>query len=62
VVPRASLHDMRSRLGRIVLGQTYDGQPVTAEGLHAAGAMTLSTSPAATRIDIDSRGEIVGLS
>jgi formate--tetrahydrofolate ligase len=36
-----SLADMRSRLGRIVIGQTRDGQPVTAEDLHAAGAMTV---------------------
>jgi formate--tetrahydrofolate ligase len=36
-----SLHDMRSRLGRIVIGQSRDGQPVTAEDLKAAGAMTV---------------------
>jgi formate--tetrahydrofolate ligase len=36
-----SLHDMRSRLGRIVIGQTRDGQPVTAEDMKAAGAMTV---------------------
>src|SRR5918998_2960133 len=36
-----SLQDMRSRLGRIVVGQTYDGKPVTAENLRAAGAMTV---------------------
>ncbi|MFN2534540.1 MAG: formate--tetrahydrofolate ligase [Pseudonocardiaceae bacterium] len=36
-----SLADMRSRLGRIVIGQARDGQPVTAEDLHAAGAMTV---------------------
>ncbi|MGH3973804.1 MAG: formate--tetrahydrofolate ligase [Pseudonocardiaceae bacterium] len=36
-----SLQDMRARLGRIVIGQTPDGQPVTAEDLHAAGAMTV---------------------
>ncbi|MGH3934762.1 MAG: formate--tetrahydrofolate ligase [Pseudonocardiaceae bacterium] len=36
-----SLQDMRSRLGRIVIGQTPAGQPVTAEDLHAAGAMTV---------------------
>ena len=36
-----SLQDMRSRLGRIVIGQTREGQPVTAEDLHAAGAMTV---------------------
>jgi formate--tetrahydrofolate ligase len=37
----ASLQDMRSRLGRIVVGQTLDGQPVTAEDLHAAGETTV---------------------
>src|SRR5919112_908871 len=36
-----SLQDMRSRLGRIVVGQTYDGKPVTAEDLHAAGSMAV---------------------
>jgi formate--tetrahydrofolate ligase len=34
-----SLKDLRQRLGRIIVGQTYDGQPVTAEQLKAAGAM-----------------------
>jgi formate--tetrahydrofolate ligase len=36
-----SLHDMRARLGRIVVGYTKAGQPVTAEELKAAGAMTV---------------------
>ncbi|MGH3671907.1 MAG: formate--tetrahydrofolate ligase, partial [Pseudonocardiaceae bacterium] len=36
-----SLQDMRARLGRIVVGQTREGQPVTAEDLQAAGAMTV---------------------
>jgi formate--tetrahydrofolate ligase len=36
-----SLHDMRARLGRIVVGYTDDGEPVTAEDLRAAGAMTV---------------------
>ncbi|ASU78310.1 formate--tetrahydrofolate ligase [Actinopolyspora erythraea] len=36
-----SLHDMRERLGRVVVGYTYQGQPVTAEQLGAAGAMTV---------------------
>jgi len=36
-----SLHDMRKRLGRIVIGNTTDGKPITAEELHAAGAMTV---------------------
>ena len=35
-----SLQDMRERMGRIVVGYTYDGEPVTAEQLKAAGAMT----------------------
>jgi formyltetrahydrofolate synthetase len=34
-----SLQDLRERLGRIIVGQTYDGEPVTAEDLGAAGAM-----------------------
>ena len=36
-----SLPDMRARLGRIVVGSTPDGEPVTAEDLRAAGAMTV---------------------
>ncbi|WP_017974289.1 formate--tetrahydrofolate ligase [Actinopolyspora halophila] len=36
-----SLHDMRARLGRIVVGYTYDGEPVTSEQIGAAGAMTV---------------------
>ncbi|WP_051218228.1 formate--tetrahydrofolate ligase [Nocardioides insulae] len=36
-----SLRDLRARLGRIVVGYTGDGEPVTAEALHAAGAMTV---------------------
>jgi formate--tetrahydrofolate ligase len=35
------LHDLRSRLGAITVGQTYEGEPVTAEQLKAAGAMTV---------------------
>ncbi|HEY4332079.1 MAG TPA: formate--tetrahydrofolate ligase, partial [Ilumatobacteraceae bacterium] len=34
-----SLADMRERLGRIVVGYTPSGDPVTAEDLHGAGAM-----------------------
>jgi formate--tetrahydrofolate ligase len=37
----SSLADMRSRLGRIVVGYTRDGAPVTAEQLRAAGAMAV---------------------
>jgi formate--tetrahydrofolate ligase len=36
-----SLSDMRERLGRIVVGYTAGGEPVTAEQLRAAGAMTV---------------------
>lgn len=36
-----SLRDMRQRLGRIVIGNTKDGKPITAEELSAAGAMTV---------------------
>jgi len=34
------LHHMRKKLGQIVIGQGYDKNPITAEMLHAAGAMT----------------------
>ncbi|MGI8521337.1 MAG: formate--tetrahydrofolate ligase [Actinomycetota bacterium] len=36
-----SLQDMRQRLGRIVIGNRVTGEPVTAEELKAAGAMTV---------------------
>jgi formate--tetrahydrofolate ligase len=36
-----SLRDMRNRLGKIVVGYTRGGAPVTAEELRAAGAMTV---------------------
>ena len=35
------LHDLRTRLGHITIGATRDGEPVTAEQLKAAGAMTV---------------------
>ena len=35
-----SLSDLRTRLGRIIVGYTYDGAPVTAHDLRAEGAMT----------------------
>jgi len=35
------LADLRARLGRIVVGTTEDGQPITAEDLKAAGAMAV---------------------
>ena len=36
-----SLRDLRERLGRIVVGFTYAGRPVTADDVHAAGAMAV---------------------
>jgi formate--tetrahydrofolate ligase len=36
-----SLTDLRQRLGRIVVGQDRGGEPVTAEDVRAAGAMTV---------------------
>ena len=36
-----SLRDLRERLGRIVVGYTHSGEPVTAEQLKAAGAMAV---------------------
>ena len=35
------LKDLRARLGAITVGSTYEGEPVTAEQLKAAGAMTV---------------------
>jgi len=35
------VQDLRRRMGRIVVGYTGDGEPVTAEELKAAGAMTV---------------------
>ena len=37
----SSLSDLRQRLGRIVVGYTCDGTPVTAEQLHGAGSMAV---------------------
>jgi formate--tetrahydrofolate ligase len=37
----ADLHDMRARLGRIVIGLTFEGEPVSAEQLGCAGAMAV---------------------
>ncbi len=36
-----SLQDLRQRLGRIIVGQSTEGEPVTSEQLKAAGAMTV---------------------
>ena len=35
------LHDLRARLGAITVGYTYEGEPVLAEQLRAAGAMSV---------------------
>jgi formate--tetrahydrofolate ligase len=35
------LHDLRERLGRIIVASTHGGDPVTAEELKVAGAMTV---------------------
>ncbi len=35
------LQDLRQRLGAITVGQTYDGEPVTAEDLRAAGSLAV---------------------
>jgi len=37
----SDIHDLRQRLSRIVVASTYDGEPVTAEMLRCAGAMTV---------------------
>ncbi len=37
----ADLMDLKARLGRIIVGYTYDGKPVTAHDLKADGAMTV---------------------
>jgi formate--tetrahydrofolate ligase len=36
-----SVEDLRARLGRIVVGYTNQGEPVTAEQLHGAGSMAV---------------------
>ena len=36
-----NLQDLRERVGRCVVGYTYDGEPVTCEDLKCAGAMTV---------------------
>lgn len=37
----SSIHDLRARLGRIVLATRRDGTPITAEDLKVAGSMTV---------------------
>lgn len=37
----SSMADLKARLARIIVAYTYEGKPVTAQDLHAEGAMTL---------------------
>lgn len=37
----SDLNDMKERIGRIIVGYTYDNKPVTAEDLKVTGALTL---------------------
>jgi formate--tetrahydrofolate ligase len=41
VAVSSDLADLRRRLGAITVGQTYEGEPVTAEQLQAAGSMAV---------------------
>jgi formate--tetrahydrofolate ligase len=41
VAVASDLQDLRRRLGAITVARTFDGEPVTAEQLRAAGAMTV---------------------
>jgi len=35
------IHDLRARIGRIIVGRTFEGAPVTTEDLKVAGSMTV---------------------
>ena len=37
----ADIHDLRQRLGRVIVGENYDGGPVTPDELKVAGAMAV---------------------
>lgn len=37
----SDIHDLRARLGRCIVGETFKGEPVTLEQLDVAGAMTV---------------------
>jgi formyltetrahydrofolate synthetase len=41
VAVASDLQDLRTRLGAITVGRTYEGEPVTAEQIRAAGAMAV---------------------
>ncbi|NIY92646.1 formate--tetrahydrofolate ligase [Vibrio diazotrophicus] len=42
----SDLKDLRKRIGKIVVGYSFDGHPVTTEDLQVAGAMTVSMKEA----------------
>lgn len=42
----SGLEDLRKRIGRIVLAETFDGKPVTTEDIKVAGSMTVLTKDA----------------
>ncbi|PNH98334.1 formate--tetrahydrofolate ligase [Vibrio diazotrophicus] len=42
----SDLKDLRQRIGKIVIGYSFDGNPVTTEDLQVAGAMTVSMKEA----------------
>ncbi|HEY8136138.1 MAG TPA: formate--tetrahydrofolate ligase [Candidatus Limnocylindrales bacterium] len=37
----SDIHDLRARIGRCIVGETFEGEPVTLEQLDVAGAMTV---------------------
>jgi formate--tetrahydrofolate ligase len=37
----ADIHDLRARLGRVIVGENFSGEPVTLEDLKVAGAMAV---------------------
>ena len=51
----SSLSDLKSRLSRIIVGYTYDDEPVTAGQLKAAGAMTALLKDALNRSGLRGR-------
>jgi formate--tetrahydrofolate ligase len=42
----SDIHDLRTRIGKVVLAYNQQGEPVTAEDLHVAGAMTVTMKEA----------------
>ena len=52
------LFDLRQRLGAITVGYSWDGEPVTAEQIRAAGAMTVLLKDAINRFPDDTEEEV----